>query len=150
MRSNHRQKLSPKAMETKEFLSILIPAIVTFLLGLLPTIVAEFIDRKYAPVVSAALTALSPVLADNTKEYGGYGVRKIVGDTIAAIDKRLDIPEVGTATELALRKFDPAIAASKPETPVSQAISQAIAQTDGDISKLDLSRIRWNFSIGNN
>lgn len=136
-------------MDSQEILSIVIPAIATFLAGLAVNLLPKFLDRKYAPIVSAALKALSPILADNTKDYGGYGVKKIVGDTIASIDKNLTTPEIEKVTELTLHKFDPSIAASKMENPASQAISQAIASTEGDISKLDLSRIRWNFSIGN-
>lgn len=135
-------------MDSQEILSILIPAIATFLAGLASSFLPKLIDRKYAPIVSATLRALSPILAGNTRYFGGYGVRKIVGDTIASIDKNLTAPEVGKITDLTLRKFDPAIAANKPETPASQAISEAIARTDGDISTLDLSHIRWSFTIG--
>lgn len=140
--------LEIKAMDSQEILSLAIPAIATFLAGLASSFLPKLLNRKYAQIIMKVLCVLYPVLADNTKYLGGYGVRKIIGDTIASIDKNLTQPEIGKITELTLKKYDPAIAANKPETLYSQAVSKAIVRTDGDISALDLSHIRWNFSIG--
>ena len=137
-------------MNLREFLSISTPAIVSFVLGVSPALFPKLLDRKYARILLQVFEAIDPILAGDTKEYGGFGVSKIVSETIATIDKNLTHPEIGEATALALKRFDPAIAASKLENSTSLAIAQEIAKTEGDISKLDLSRIRWNFSIGNN
>ena len=135
-------------MDFQTILPFILPTIVSFLTGLSSSFLPKLLDNKYTPLILRVFEVLDPILAGNTKAYGGSGVRKIIGETILAItDRQLSPAEVAKIIDLTLKLFDPAIAADQPETRTSQVVAEAIARTDGNLSDLDLTGIRFKFPV---